>query len=169
MLFNIWTENYRDLIQDVCVLQDSIIGEVRTLWERRRKAGGLKEMLQDVTKITQKLRFLVVEVWEPAWLYSVFDQSVLLPSISDIYSLLAATAHNTRHLCMVAQQQQARRICSDSSEGPTVLQHPGGQRNPLWQDNNTFPKGKSSYWDLKHVDQLRGLIEKIKKTSCIHV
>lgn len=36
------------------------------LWERRRKAGGLKEMLQDVTKITQKLRFLVVEVWEPA-------------------------------------------------------------------------------------------------------
>ncbi|XP_056904113.1 fer-1-like protein 6 [Takifugu flavidus] len=40
---------------------DSIIEEVRALWERRRKAGGVKEMLQDVTKLTHKLRFLVVE------------------------------------------------------------------------------------------------------------
>lgn len=76
----------------LCVLQDSIIEEVRALWDRRRKAGGLKEMLQDVTKLTQKLRFLVEEVWQSACLYYVFDQFVLansavsLPGISYVYS-----------------------------------------------------------------------------------
>lgn len=46
----------------VCVLQESMIGEAQFLVERKRKAGGVKEMLQDATKLTHKLRFLVVEV-----------------------------------------------------------------------------------------------------------
>lgn len=46
----------------VCVLQESMIGEAQSLGERRRKAGGVKEMLQDATKLTHKLRFLVEEV-----------------------------------------------------------------------------------------------------------
>lgn len=68
ILFKVLTDA---VVHPVCVwmLQDSIIEEVRALWERRRKAGGLKEMLQDVTKLTKKLCFLVEEVWHWAWLY----------------------------------------------------------------------------------------------------
>lgn len=134
----------------MCMLQDSIIEEVRALWERRRKAGGLKEMLQDVTKLTHKLRFLVVEVCEsaPSGLWVLHP---CIPDIYSLYSLPAAAAHDTRHLCVVAQQQQACCICSGQSEGPVVLQHAGGQRSPLWQDNNTFPKGEISSSNLKLI------------------
>lgn len=45
----------------VC-LQDSIIAEAQCLWERKGKAGGMKEMLQHAIKLTHKLRFLVEEV-----------------------------------------------------------------------------------------------------------
>lgn len=89
IFLKVWTWT---LMFTLCVLQDSIIEEVRALWERRRKAGGLKEMLQDVTKLTQKLRFLVEEVWQPARLCYVFDRFVfansfvLLPGIAHIYS-----------------------------------------------------------------------------------
>ncbi|KAI3356016.1 hypothetical protein L3Q82_017285 [Scortum barcoo] len=38
-----------------------MIGEAQSLMERRRKAGGVKEMLQDATKLIHKLRFLVEE------------------------------------------------------------------------------------------------------------
>ncbi|XP_040913171.1 fer-1-like protein 6 isoform X2 [Toxotes jaculatrix] len=40
---------------------ESMIGEAYSLGERKRKAGGVKEMLQDATKLTQRLRFLVEE------------------------------------------------------------------------------------------------------------
>ncbi|KAM4731898.1 fer-1-like protein 6 [Anableps anableps] len=40
---------------------ESMIGEAELLGERKRKAGGVKEMLQEATKLTQKLRFLVEE------------------------------------------------------------------------------------------------------------
>ncbi|XP_054603148.2 fer-1-like protein 6 isoform X3 [Nothobranchius furzeri] len=40
---------------------EGMIGEAKSLTERRRKAGGVKEMLQEATKIMQKLRFLVEE------------------------------------------------------------------------------------------------------------
>jgi len=39
-----------------------MIGEAQSVGERKRKAGGMKEMLQDATKLAQKLRFLVKEV-----------------------------------------------------------------------------------------------------------
>lgn len=39
-----------------------MVGEAESLDDRRRKAGGMKEKLQDATKLTQKLRFLVEEV-----------------------------------------------------------------------------------------------------------
>lgn len=47
------------------VLQESMIGEAESLEDRRRKAVGMKEKLQDATKLTQKLRFLVEEVRNP--------------------------------------------------------------------------------------------------------
>ncbi|XP_061580085.1 fer-1-like protein 6 isoform X2 [Cololabis saira] len=40
---------------------ESMIGEAQSMRVRKRKAGGIKEMLQDATKLTQKLRFLVQE------------------------------------------------------------------------------------------------------------
>ncbi|XP_058477901.1 fer-1-like protein 6 [Solea solea] len=40
---------------------ESMIGEAQSLGERKRKVGGVKEMLQDATKLTQRLRFLVEE------------------------------------------------------------------------------------------------------------
>ncbi|XP_054471398.1 fer-1-like protein 6 [Anoplopoma fimbria] len=40
---------------------ESMIGEAQSVVERKRKAGGVKEMLQHATKLTQKLRFLVEE------------------------------------------------------------------------------------------------------------
>ncbi|KAK5860785.1 hypothetical protein PBY51_022243 [Eleginops maclovinus] len=40
---------------------ESMIGEAQSLGERKRKTGGVKEMLQKATKLTQKLRFLVEE------------------------------------------------------------------------------------------------------------
>ncbi|XP_073329456.1 fer-1-like protein 6 [Pagrus major] len=40
---------------------ESMIGEAQSLGERKRKAGGVKEMLQDATKLTHKLHFLVEE------------------------------------------------------------------------------------------------------------
>ncbi|XP_035029738.2 fer-1-like protein 6 isoform X1 [Hippoglossus stenolepis] len=40
---------------------ESIIGEAQSLGGRKRKAGGMKEMLHDVTKLTLRLRFLVEE------------------------------------------------------------------------------------------------------------
>uniref|UniRef100_A0A669B099 Fer-1 like family member 6 n=1 Tax=Oreochromis niloticus TaxID=8128 RepID=A0A669B099_ORENI len=48
-------------IMSVCVLQESMIGEAQSLVGRKKKAGGVKEMLQDATKLTHKLRFLVEE------------------------------------------------------------------------------------------------------------
>ncbi|XP_067460357.1 fer-1-like protein 6 [Thunnus thynnus] len=38
-----------------------MIGEAQSVAERKRNTGGMKEMLQDTTKLIQKLRFLVVE------------------------------------------------------------------------------------------------------------
>ncbi|XP_019714519.1 fer-1-like protein 6, partial [Hippocampus comes] len=43
------------------MLQESMIGDAQSLVERKRKSGGVKEALQDATKLTQKLRFLVEE------------------------------------------------------------------------------------------------------------
>ncbi|XP_028250241.1 fer-1-like protein 6 [Parambassis ranga] len=40
---------------------EGMISEAQSLTERRRKAGGLKKMLQDATKLTHRLRFLVEE------------------------------------------------------------------------------------------------------------
>ncbi|KAM7406952.1 hypothetical protein PAMA_002925 [Pampus argenteus] len=40
---------------------ESMIGEAQSLVEWRRNTGSMKEMLQDATKLTQKIRFLVVE------------------------------------------------------------------------------------------------------------
>ncbi|XP_037543053.1 fer-1-like protein 6 [Nematolebias whitei] len=40
---------------------ESLITEVNSLEKRRRKTAGVKEMLQEATKLTQKLRFLVEE------------------------------------------------------------------------------------------------------------
>uniref|UniRef100_A0A669BLS9 Fer-1 like family member 6 n=1 Tax=Oreochromis niloticus TaxID=8128 RepID=A0A669BLS9_ORENI len=40
---------------------ESMIGEAQSLVGRKKKAGGVKEMLQDATKLTHKLRFLVEE------------------------------------------------------------------------------------------------------------
>ncbi|XP_042350086.1 fer-1-like protein 6 [Plectropomus leopardus] len=40
---------------------ESMIGEAQSLGKRKRKTGGVKEMLQEATKLTQKLRFLVEE------------------------------------------------------------------------------------------------------------
>lgn len=43
------------------MLQESMIGEAESLLGRKR-TGGAKEILQEATKLTQKLRFLVEEV-----------------------------------------------------------------------------------------------------------
>lgn len=40
-----------------------MIGDAQLLRERKRKAGGVKEMLQEANKLTHRLRFLVEEVW----------------------------------------------------------------------------------------------------------
>ncbi|KAL6100438.1 fer1l6 [Pungitius sinensis] len=40
---------------------ESMIGEAQFVVERKRKAGGVKEMLQHATKLTLKIRFLVEE------------------------------------------------------------------------------------------------------------
>ncbi|KAM3608068.1 uncharacterized protein V6R79_018520 [Siganus canaliculatus] len=40
---------------------ESMIGEAQCLAERKKKAGGVKEMLQDATKLINKLHFLVEE------------------------------------------------------------------------------------------------------------
>ncbi|XP_069010516.1 fer-1-like protein 6 isoform X2 [Embiotoca jacksoni] len=40
---------------------ESMIGEAQSMGERKRKTGGVKEMLQDATKLTHRLRFLVEE------------------------------------------------------------------------------------------------------------
>ncbi|XP_040004545.1 fer-1-like protein 6 [Xiphias gladius] len=40
---------------------EGMIGEAQSLGERKTKAGGVKEMLQDATKLTHRLRFLVEE------------------------------------------------------------------------------------------------------------
>ncbi|XP_065818496.1 fer-1-like protein 6 isoform X1 [Labrus bergylta] len=40
---------------------ESMIGDAQSLGDRKRKVGGVKETLQNATKLTQKLRFLVVE------------------------------------------------------------------------------------------------------------
>nr|XP_061799780.1 fer-1-like protein 6 [Nerophis lumbriciformis] len=40
---------------------ESMIGDAQSLVTRKRKSGGVKEELQDATKLTQKLRFLVEE------------------------------------------------------------------------------------------------------------
>ncbi|KAM4561262.1 fer-1-like protein 6 isoform 2-T2 [Fundulus diaphanus] len=40
---------------------ESMIGDAESLGERKRTAGGVKEMLQEATKLTQKLCFLVEE------------------------------------------------------------------------------------------------------------
>uniref|UniRef100_A0A3Q0SXS2 Fer-1 like family member 6 n=1 Tax=Amphilophus citrinellus TaxID=61819 RepID=A0A3Q0SXS2_AMPCI len=40
---------------------ETMIGEAQSLGERKGKDGGVKEMLQDATKLTHKLRFLVEE------------------------------------------------------------------------------------------------------------
>ncbi|KAM9365558.1 fer-1-like protein 6 isoform 2-T2 [Pholidichthys leucotaenia] len=40
---------------------ESMIGEAQAVGQRKRKAGGMKEMLQDATKLTHKIRFLVEE------------------------------------------------------------------------------------------------------------
>ncbi|KAM8855911.1 fer-1-like protein 6 isoform 3-T3 [Spinachia spinachia] len=40
---------------------ESMIGDARSVVERKRKAGGVKEMLQHATKLKQKIRFLVEE------------------------------------------------------------------------------------------------------------
>lgn len=44
------------------VLQESMITEANSLEERKRKSGGMKEMLQEATKLNQRLCFLVEEV-----------------------------------------------------------------------------------------------------------
>lgn len=44
-------------------MQESMIGDAQLLRERKRKAGGVKEMLQEANKLTHRLRFLVEEVW----------------------------------------------------------------------------------------------------------
>uniref|UniRef100_A0A4W6G400 Fer-1 like family member 6 n=1 Tax=Lates calcarifer TaxID=8187 RepID=A0A4W6G400_LATCA len=49
------------LQQCVCVLQESVIGDAQSLLERKKKAGGVKEMLQDAIKLTHRIRFLVEE------------------------------------------------------------------------------------------------------------
>ncbi|XP_008303313.1 fer-1-like protein 6, partial [Stegastes partitus] len=40
---------------------ETMIGEAQSTVEKKRKAGGVKEMLQEATKLTQRLRFLVEE------------------------------------------------------------------------------------------------------------
>ncbi|XP_037095940.1 fer-1-like protein 6 isoform X1 [Syngnathus acus] len=40
---------------------ESMVGDAQSLVERKRKSGSMKEVLQDATKLTQKLRFLVEE------------------------------------------------------------------------------------------------------------
>uniref|UniRef100_A0A3Q1BXL8 C2 domain-containing protein n=1 Tax=Amphiprion ocellaris TaxID=80972 RepID=A0A3Q1BXL8_AMPOC len=40
---------------------ESMMGEAQSTVQKKRKAGGVKEMLQEATKLTQKLRFLVEE------------------------------------------------------------------------------------------------------------
>lgn len=39
-----------------------MMSEAQLMEERRRKAGGVKEMLQDAAKLALKLHFLVEEV-----------------------------------------------------------------------------------------------------------
>ncbi|GAA6219134.1 fer-1-like protein 6 [Lates japonicus] len=40
---------------------ESVIGDAQSLLERKKKAGGVKEMLQDAIKLTHRIRFLVEE------------------------------------------------------------------------------------------------------------
>lgn len=47
----------------MCVLQESLMEDARMLVERKSKAGGEKNMLQEANKLTHRVRFLVEEVW----------------------------------------------------------------------------------------------------------
>uniref|UniRef100_A0A3P8TH69 Fer-1 like family member 6 n=1 Tax=Amphiprion percula TaxID=161767 RepID=A0A3P8TH69_AMPPE len=50
----------RTVLREFC-LDESMMGEAQSTVQKKRKAGGVKEMLQEATKLTQKLRFLVEE------------------------------------------------------------------------------------------------------------
>lgn len=54
----------------------------------------------------------------------------------------AAPAHGARPLCVAVKQQQARGVRPDPSQRPAVLQQPGSQGNPLWQDSDAVSEGK---------------------------
>lgn len=137
---------------NVCVFQECMIGEAQSLGERKRKAGGVKEMLHDATKLAHKIRFLVEEVRSsPCLCYSCTNLGFSVrPNCS--YTHAAAPAHSARHLCVVVEQQQACCVRSCPSQRPAVLQQPGGPRSPLWQDNNTVSQGKHTHTqNLKYV------------------
>ncbi|TMS06604.1 Fer-1-like protein 6 [Larimichthys crocea] len=51
-----------NMLENIAVLFESMIGEAQSMVERKGKVGGVKEMLQTATKLTHKLRFLVEEV-----------------------------------------------------------------------------------------------------------
>lgn len=130
------------------------MAEAQSLTERKRKAGGMKEMLQEATKLTHKLRFLVEEVRDSVGLsdtdlvtlmLDIHLFSVCLTHLCFVYLHTAAPAHSAGHLRLVAEQQQACRVRSDPSQRPAVLQQPGGQRSSLWQDNNTVSKGERAH------------------------
>lgn len=116
-----------------------MIAEAQFLEERR--TTGVKEMLQDATKLISKLRFLVEEVQYETVCVCVFALSpcYFLTSRSCTHS---APAHGARCVRVDAQQQQACGVRSARRQGPAVLQQPGGQRDPLWQDHNAVPEGE---------------------------
>lgn len=64
----------------LCVWQASMIEDAQSLVERKRKGGAEeKVMLQDATKLTQRLRFLVEEVQaSPSVSVSTLDAAVTI-------------------------------------------------------------------------------------------
>lgn len=106
------------LQQCVCVLQESVIGDAQSLLERKKKAGGVKEMLQDAIKLTHRIRFLVEEVRHSPCM-CVFCVHPVCKTAHTVYSIHflhpyftshlcmpshpAAPAHNTRCVCVVAK------------------------------------------------------------------
>lgn len=86
-----------------------MIEDAQSLVERKRKGGAEeKVMLQDATKLTQRLRFLVEEVQaSPSVSVSTLDAAVTInhrSCVSCFFFFFAAPAHTARCVCVAAEQ-----------------------------------------------------------------
>ncbi|XP_041856982.1 fer-1-like protein 6 isoform X2 [Melanotaenia boesemani] len=95
----------------------SMVGEAQSMGERKRKAGGVKEMLQDATKLAQKLCFLVEEPQ-----HTVPDMFVWLLSNN---KRVAYARVRTRDLLFSSNQEARGSLCGKIT---TLFLKPPGKR-----------------------------------------